>query len=742
LKRCRSIWRAAVAAALPSADGTLIWLICAPVVLGNNDLRRAVWAAAFNYHGMNMADSSANRLTVTGIGVPCTQAQRRLSLGVGLLVLAIVLSSATRQLSSDVASHTLRPYEGQVFAVELVDLARWPWQAPGDDMEHPRRSTVQLFEDGHPLGPAHALHVDIIAKGGGAFSHWRNTLIFSTSDGSDALTNGRTYQITAEAELSPTVIAVLAWLGTLLVIGGMLTAARCSRDTLVLLWQSWSRHLYVRRGALALAALPPVAASVWSWAFVPFIWNGTDSAGWFIWQWELFPHFPLLYPALMAAATQLPGGANTALTAVVAAQHLLALFAVIYIATAFQRAWQILMLALVATLALSYSLFSHGIMTEALALPCLLLVIGSTLRLRPGAIRFGALAVMFFAVVVGMLTRHIFVVFALIPLLSMSLVGWRLPLHLRIGHNTGPWFVAVGLASITVAAAWGSATALTTLTCRALESPCTSIVGRAGLYRVLYTWEQLPDARHREDWMATLAEHADDPIIAQALRIMATAEHPWLGAYQQISQLPQLYGDSADSTMNAAFRVFLTDGGTPATFQLFREFAIAVIGSERWKYGAKDCSGQAHCLLRMSAHSIRETFPRNERIVSALSGTSGVEQEGAERLFAVSDSRAIAFLSQLQPTRAATRTAFVGASFLLVLFATWRAGLTPTVACALALWMSAMAYALAVTLVTVMVVRYLAPVDMLLWTANALALIALTNGGGVRFSLSGGADER
>jgi hypothetical protein len=63
----------------------------------------------------------------------------------------------------------------------------------GDKPEAPERSPLRLFEDGIELGPAHAPHDDIRTTGGGAFSHWGNTLYFSASDNSDPATNGRTY---------------------------------------------------------------------------------------------------------------------------------------------------------------------------------------------------------------------------------------------------------------------------------------------------------------------------------------------------------------------------------------------------------------------------------------------------------------------------------------------------------------------------------------------------------------------
>jgi hypothetical protein len=56
-------------------------------------------------------------------------------------------------------------------------------------------STLELYEDGRLLGPAHAAHVDIRRFGGGRYSHWGAHLYFSTSDNTHPGTNGRRYVV-------------------------------------------------------------------------------------------------------------------------------------------------------------------------------------------------------------------------------------------------------------------------------------------------------------------------------------------------------------------------------------------------------------------------------------------------------------------------------------------------------------------------------------------------------------------
>jgi hypothetical protein len=77
----------------------------------------------------------------------------------------------------------------------LADLADGPSASS--------RSPAWLHEDGVPLGPAHALHTAIRDTGAGLFSHWQDTLYFSTSDGSDPNHNGRRYEIVLSPDADP-----------------------------------------------------------------------------------------------------------------------------------------------------------------------------------------------------------------------------------------------------------------------------------------------------------------------------------------------------------------------------------------------------------------------------------------------------------------------------------------------------------------------------------------------------------
>jgi hypothetical protein len=85
-----------------------------------------------------------------------------------------------------------RPFSrigGSAFAVRAPSLEQL-----SDSETAPTQSPFLLFEDNRPLGPAHSLHGDIAALGHGRFSHWTNTgFVFSSSDGTNPQSNGRTY---------------------------------------------------------------------------------------------------------------------------------------------------------------------------------------------------------------------------------------------------------------------------------------------------------------------------------------------------------------------------------------------------------------------------------------------------------------------------------------------------------------------------------------------------------------------
>jgi hypothetical protein len=60
------------------------------------------------------------------------------------------------------------------------------------------RSTIELYENGSRLGPAHSNHSDVASLDQGRSSHWRQngpTMYLSSSDNTDPATNGGAYWV-------------------------------------------------------------------------------------------------------------------------------------------------------------------------------------------------------------------------------------------------------------------------------------------------------------------------------------------------------------------------------------------------------------------------------------------------------------------------------------------------------------------------------------------------------------------
>lgn len=68
-----------------------------------------------------------------------------------------------------------------------------------DTSQHPTASTLSLLENGAPLTQPHSPHKTISNLGRGRFSHWGDTLYFSTSDNSPLPNKDREYRIEVEA---------------------------------------------------------------------------------------------------------------------------------------------------------------------------------------------------------------------------------------------------------------------------------------------------------------------------------------------------------------------------------------------------------------------------------------------------------------------------------------------------------------------------------------------------------------
>jgi len=98
----------------------------------------------------------------------------------------------------------MRRRKGFLWTISLPSLL------PGDSIEK-QGSSLELYENGACLGPAHSRHETIALKGNGRYSHWEYNLYFSTSDNSSPVENGRCYTIRLPEAPSAPVSNRLRW---------------------------------------------------------------------------------------------------------------------------------------------------------------------------------------------------------------------------------------------------------------------------------------------------------------------------------------------------------------------------------------------------------------------------------------------------------------------------------------------------------------------------------------------------
>jgi hypothetical protein len=122
-----------------------------------------------------------------------------------LFILHVVTGSLawfTPNFAGSIASSEITPEQGAAYLAAVHFDGHFPYALPADTNETPYDSGLALYENGRVLGPQHALHADIRKYGGGRYSHWHDSIIFSSSDGSDPRANGRHYSIASTTKLS------------------------------------------------------------------------------------------------------------------------------------------------------------------------------------------------------------------------------------------------------------------------------------------------------------------------------------------------------------------------------------------------------------------------------------------------------------------------------------------------------------------------------------------------------------
>jgi hypothetical protein len=153
---------------------------------------------------------------VTAVGWTC------LTVATSILVAAQFAPAVDGRLDP----REIRAERGHAFIAPVTPRVPRLYSVRGSDVGARKSGPMTFAENGIALGPDDASHDSIRNSGMGAYSHWVNSLYFSSSDGSDPRTNGRGYTYRVRAGLKPSLAGMgigaavlgllcLAWSGRL-----------------------------------------------------------------------------------------------------------------------------------------------------------------------------------------------------------------------------------------------------------------------------------------------------------------------------------------------------------------------------------------------------------------------------------------------------------------------------------------------------------------------------------------------
>lgn len=139
---------------------------------------------------------------------------RLLDLGILLSAAAVVALSVAAirapHLAAAVPADAMRPQGGRAFAFTPGVTAHWPFVVPSRPAFPLRADDVRLSEDGRSIGALTASHDEIRSLGTGRHDLWNGDLWFSSGDGDDPQTNGRSYGVRIKARFAGSAVVALA----------------------------------------------------------------------------------------------------------------------------------------------------------------------------------------------------------------------------------------------------------------------------------------------------------------------------------------------------------------------------------------------------------------------------------------------------------------------------------------------------------------------------------------------------
>jgi hypothetical protein len=278
----------------------------------------------------------------------------------------------------------------------------------------------------------------------------------------------------------------------------------------------------------------------------------------------------------------------------------------------------------------------------------------------------------------------------------------------------------LGLAVLATGSAAVGSSLLTQYSCLLLDADCTSILGRAGVYRIQDAYGLLSPSE-RERWLDEVKQRASDPQLAKAIDYMAKVPNAWTGPRDAIAADRTFDAQNPDKLLNAGYKVFALSLDGVALQQWLGQIDKVLLGIGSKSY----CPGQVTCLLESSAFSIESVYPADPRTLEAAAGTSAVDPSMANTYRELAGLSAVRFSDVLLPLVPRERRLLLAASLALAVIAITVARQATFVALIGSLCVGFATYVILMTFVTVVLPRYIAPLDLIVWLVNAISLIVL-----------------
>lgn len=456
------------------------------------------------------------------------------------------------------------PYR-QSLRLEARDIQHesgFAYTAPTDRSElssEGMSSFVQVLEDRHPLpGPANAPHDGIRNQGQGRYSFWSEYVFFSSSDNSNPIENGRTYEISYPFFINSTIASTLylftaeSWLIFLFIAISKRQRQLAERiHNMIPVMREFFRGIIV-------PALIAIIFPAYLLSSVPPFFNGGDAAGYYSWDIKSWmPHYKPGYLFFIRSVNNIISGnwaylgspgpvSMQALYAVIIIQHIVAIFAIAYFASTISKSPYIkAMVACVFSLLPAVFPYSHGIFQEALLTPLILILSASILRMYDSVQARKWLAWSIgIALYIMLLIRHDTLPLLLLPAFPFLLTT----LFARDGRLYTGKLGVLSMTSIIVFAVFSMTMYVINLNLDTLNRP--AIYGEAGSYFIVNSSMQQND-QQKQKLINEIKSDLADPVERASVEPIFNSTNAWTEHYAKVLEVVRsAYPNWNDEALN------------------------------------------------------------------------------------------------------------------------------------------------------------------------------------------------